>query len=212
MNILPVNSFANHERETEYDQTKLLSAGVEVSSPSETAQLPFHHSRSLREETLSALKILTLGRKIFLSGGQVPFNMQPGWALDGGRGSAARIPAVPLLLARLCEYHPKENLTHEPRLRLEPFQMCPVAKGCGADPQPIQPPLQNPPLQPWSTRAHLRTQLWCPAGAGTAGWPLPAPVSEPFTITHYRLYFTGFFDSFMTAVPLVPVVPHPYYC
>lgn len=45
----------------------------------------------------------------FLSGGQVLFNTQPDRTLGGGRGSAATIPALPLLLAHLHEYHPKEN-------------------------------------------------------------------------------------------------------
>lgn len=78
LNILPVNSFANHERETENDQVAISWNCDPISSPPETAQLPFHQSHLLREETLSTLKILTSGRKIFfLSGHQVPSNAQP---------------------------------------------------------------------------------------------------------------------------------------
>lgn len=66
---------------------------------------------------MSALEILTSGRKfLFLSGGQVPFYVQPSRRLEGDRRSAAKIPAVLLLLARLHDYHPKDTVTSPERL------------------------------------------------------------------------------------------------
>lgn len=211
-------------------------------SSSETAQLPFRQSHLSREETWSALKMLTSGRKIFfLSGGRVPFNTQPGCILHGGEVSGEDPSTAADAFGTFAWISPGRKLSHEPRMvQVEQIVFFPppslwllschsawALKAVPSDKglwlwgwptsHPAIPavPSYTAPTSAWTPLCNEHTQRhsFCvPQWGGTAGLALPASISELFAITHYILNFTVSFHSFMTAVPFALVVPNPYYC